>query len=80
MYEHTYSPAMLTDTIMAQITKRHQGPSKTRARFDEGFECLHGVECYMCVLGLSDTCVCWSAKYSICGWTCAGFTECVDED
>ena len=42
---------MLTDAIMAQITKRHQGPSMTRARFDEGFECLHGLECYMCVLG-----------------------------
>ena len=34
---------MLTDAIMAQITKRHQGPSMTRARFDEGFQCLHEV-------------------------------------
>ena len=57
---------MLTTAIMAQITKRHQGHSMTRARFDEGFECLHGLECYMCV--------CWAATYSIayvCGWTCA---------
>ena len=41
--EHTCSPAMLTDTILAQITTWHQGPSMTRARFDEGFECLHEV-------------------------------------
>ena len=34
---------MLTDAIMAQITKRHQGPSMTRALFDEGFQCLHEV-------------------------------------
>ena len=34
---------MLTGAIMAQITKRHQGPSMTRARFDDGFQCLHEV-------------------------------------
>ena len=42
---------MFTDAIMAQLTKRYQGHSMTRARFDEGFACLHGLECYMCVLG-----------------------------
>ena len=29
---------LLTDAIMAQITKRHQGHSMTRGRFDEGHE------------------------------------------